>query len=221
MSLAAYGAGLLALGLLLSGSVASARADNNAYVDQDGRRIYVNVEDEELRAVVQKEGTAGGLRLMEQRRRSLAGIEEHIEAEASRHSIDPRLVRVLIEVESAWNHRARSRKGALGLMQLMPDTGARYGVRDFFNPKENVSGGVRYLRFLLDRFENNTELALAAYNAGENAVEAANGVPRYRETRQFLERLQGLYGRVGAGWVPGTRNIYRVVEQGQVIFTND
>ncbi len=139
-----------------------------------------------------------------------------------RYALDPELVRAVIEVESAWNPRARSRKGALGLMQLMPATGARYGVRDPFDPRENISGGTRHLRFLLNRFGGDRRLALAAYNAGENAVDANRGVPPYRETRLYLERVETIYGKLRAGRIPRIGRIYKLVDQnGRTVFVND
>ncbi|MFQ5723656.1 MAG: lytic transglycosylase domain-containing protein [Terriglobia bacterium] len=209
------------LALVLSAGLASARAEIIAYVDENGRRIYVNVEDEELRVAVERGGASAAQRLLERRRRSMPGIEQHIRQAARENSIDPLLIHAIIQVESAWNPRARSRKGALGLMQLMPATGARFGVRNFFDPKQNVTGGVRYLRFLLDRFDNNPELALAAYNAGENAVADAGGVPPYRETREYLERVNALY-EFSRSRVPGTGSIYLVAdENGRAIYRND
>lgn len=208
------------LGAVLGVGLGSARAEIIAYTDKSGRKIFVNVEDDELRAAVQSGGANAGLQLIERRRSSMPGIDAHIDAVARQHSVDARLVRAIIQVESAWNPAARSRKGALGLMQLMPETGAQLGVRNPLDPRQNINGGVRYLRTLLDRFENDLELALAAYNAGPSAVEAAGGVPRYRETRQYLERVQALYGRLRSR-VPDTR-IYRVADDsGRVIFMND
>lgn len=212
---------LTALGLLLGAGLGCARAEIIAYTDQSGRRIYVNVEDEELRRVTAQSGVQGARRLIERRRQALPGIDDHIDGVARAHSVDPRLVHAMIEVESAWNPRARSRKGAVGLMQLLPETAARYGVRDLLDPRENIVGGVRYLRFLLDRFEDDQRLALAAYNAGENAVEAANGVPPYRETREFLNRVQTIYGRIKTR-VEGTDRIYRVADDsGRIVFVNE
>ncbi len=209
------------LALVLSAGLASARAEIIAYVDENGRRIYVNVEDEELRVAVERGGVSAAQRLLERRRGSMPGIEQHIRQAAREHAVDPLLIHAIIQVESAWNPRARSRKGALGLMQLMPATGARFGVRDFFDPKQNVTGGVRYLRFLLDRFDNDPELALAGYNAGENAVAAAGGVPPYRETREYLKRVNALY-EFSRSHVPGTGSIYQVAdEHGRTIYIND
>lgn len=210
------------LGVTLSLAAQCARADIISYQDENGRRIFVNTADSELHQAAVRGGASKALKLMERRKRSLTGIERHIETEASQHGIDPELVHAVIEVESGWNHRAVSRKGAIGLMQLLPETGARFGVHDLVNPKENVSGGIRYLRFLLDRFQNNLELALAGYNAGENAVAAAGGVPPYRETRDYLERLRTLYRKLGKGHAHGAGSIYPVRgRDGRVVFVNE
>jgi soluble lytic murein transglycosylase-like protein len=110
------------------------------------------------------------------------------------HGIHPDLVYAVAAVESNFNPRAISAKGALGLMQLMPDTATRFGVADPLDPAENVLGGVRFLRYLLDRFGGDARLALAAYNAGENAVIATGAVPPYRETRSYVTKVLKLFG---------------------------
>lgn len=115
---------------------------------------------------------------------------EIIDTMASTHGVDPGLVRALIQVESAYHPRARSRKGAMGLMQLMPGTARQYAVKDPYDPKSNIEAGVKHLRTLLDRFE--IGLALAAYNAGEAAVLRFRGIPPYRETRDYVTRVLGL-----------------------------
>lgn len=112
-----------------------------------------------------------------------------IEAAARRSNIDPTFVSALIRAESNFEPRAVSRKGARGLMQLMPATARRLAVRHPFDPASNVEGGVRYLRELVDRFGNQPELVLAAYNAGEQAVETYGGVPPYRETVAYVSRI--------------------------------
>jgi len=112
-----------------------------------------------------------------------------IEAEARRYNVDASLVSAVIRAESASNPRSVSRKGARGLMQLMPSTARRLGVRRPFDPQSNVQGGVRYLRELVERFEGRPDLVLAAYNAGENAVESYGGVPPYRETVEYVRRI--------------------------------
>ena len=126
----------------------------------------------------------------------LPAPESHIDSTARRHGLDPLLVRALIRAESNFDPRAVSPKGAVGLMQLMPQTAQRYGVENRFDPVQNVEGGVRYLRDLIAMFEGNLTLALAAYNAGEGAVlKYGRRVPPYPESQQYVVRVRGFYDR--------------------------
>jgi soluble lytic murein transglycosylase-like protein len=121
-----------------------------------------------------------------------AEYEALIDRTAARHGVDAKLVRAIIQVESAYRAEARSRKGAIGLMQLMPDTARRFAVKDPYDAGANIEGGIKYLKFLLDRFE--VSLALAAYNAGEAAVEKFRGIPPYAETRNYVQAVLSLAG---------------------------
>ncbi|MBI3696303.1 MAG: lytic transglycosylase domain-containing protein [Acidobacteria bacterium] len=118
-----------------------------------------------------------------------------IEQVALHYQIHPSFVHAVIKAESNYNPRAISSKGALGLMQLMPYTARRFGVANVFNPVENLEGGVRYLRYLLDYYGGNARLSLAAYNAGEGAVDRFGGVPPYLETMRYVRRVNDLYRR--------------------------
>jgi soluble lytic murein transglycosylase-like protein len=122
-----------------------------------------------------------------------AAYQTIIDDASARHHVDARLVRAVIQVESAYKAEAKSRKGAMGLMQLMPDTARRFDVRDPYDPGANIEGGTKYLKWLLERFEE--PLAVAAYNAGEAAVERFRGVPPYAETRSYVEAVLKLAGR--------------------------
>lgn len=115
---------------------------------------------------------------------------ELIASMSEAHGVDPMLVRALIQVESGYRPKAKSPKGAMGLMQLMPSTAREYKVRNPYDPKANISAGVKHLKSLIDRW--GVELALAAYNAGEGAVMKFNGVPPYRETRTYVSRILSL-----------------------------
>jgi hypothetical protein len=118
-------------------------------------------------------------------------LEDIIEQHASANQLRPELVRAVIQTESAFDAHARSPKGAMGLMQLMPETAADYGVQNAYDPEENVRGGTAYLRDLIDRYEGSEELALAAYNAGPTAVDRyGQRVPPYRETQTYLKRVR-------------------------------
>jgi hypothetical protein len=112
---------------------------------------------------------------------------------AARHGVDARVVDAVIQVESAYHSRAVSPKGAQGLMQLMPATGRQYGVLDLFDPKANIEAGIQHLRKLLDRYD--LPLALAAYNAGEAAVDRFGGVPPFKETQNYVSRILSLLKR--------------------------
>lgn len=115
--------------------------------------------------------------------------ESEIAAATLQHGVDEALVRTIIHVESAYKVMAKSHMGARGLMQLMPPTAKRFGVVDSYDPRQNIQGGTRYLAFLLKRYKGNITLAAAAYNAGEGAVDRHGGVPPYRETRGYVEKV--------------------------------
>ena len=119
---------------------------------------------------------------------------EIIAAMSEAHGVDPLLVRALIQVESNYRPRARSHKGAMGLMQLMPATAREHKVRNPYDPKANISAGVKHLKGLIDRFDGALDMALAAYNAGEGAVKKFGGIPPYRETRNYVSRILSLAG---------------------------
>mgnify|MGYP000250608597 FL=1 len=121
--------------------------------------------------------------------------QQAIERIAAVHAVDPALVRAVIHAESAFNPQARSRVGAQGLMQLMPTTAEELGVVSPFNPEQNIDGGVRYLAMLLARYEGDTRLATAAYNAGPGAVERYSGIPPFAETQAYVRRVEILYRR--------------------------
>ncbi|UCF69607.1 MAG: lytic transglycosylase domain-containing protein [Acidobacteriota bacterium] len=147
-----------------------------------------------------------------------------IERVAARHGLDARLLAALVEVESARNPEAISRAGAVGLGQLMPGTARRFGVEDRADPEENLEGAGRYLAWLLERYDGSLEQALAAYNAGEGAVDRHGGVPPYPETRRFVAyvlRRAGLRGRLSgtAGDAPAEARLVRF-QDGSVMITN-
>lgn len=120
---------------------------------------------------------------------SLGELEGLIRQVSNRHSVDVALVKAVIHTESYFKVRAKSRVGASGLMQLMPKTARKYGVRDIYNPEENLEAGVKHLRYLLKKYKNNLKVALAAYNAGERAVHYYSGVPPYKETQNYVQKV--------------------------------
>jgi len=125
-------------------------------------------------------------------------IESHIREAASRYAVSEGLVIAVIEVESRFDARAVSHRGARGLMQLMPATAASLGVRDAFDPRDNIHGGVRHLRWLMDRFDHDLPVVLAAYNAGEGAVLKSGGRPPSRETREYVKQVMRRLNRYQA-----------------------
>jgi soluble lytic murein transglycosylase-like protein len=130
--------------------------------------------------------------------RTVGTLDGLIDTISTRHRVDPSLVRAVIQVESNFDRRAVSHKGARGLMQLIPATGKRFGVRDFFDPAQNIEGGVRYLRLLLDMFPGRLDLSLAAYNSGENRVARLGRIPRIPETQNYVRKVQAAYRKIHA-----------------------
>jgi len=206
-----------------------------AVVDDDGRRFFVNSDPS---AKVNLTSTKPRPNIYLPAESSFTGhsrpaveigrdgVEKIVREAADRHSVDPALVRAVIETESNWNPRAWSHKGAGGLMQLIPTTAQRYGASDVFNPQQNIDAGVKHLKWLLERYNGNLDLALAAYNAGEGAVDRAHGVPAFRETRNYVQKVQNAYFRPGSGRVAdayvNSRAIHKDVSpEGRIIFTNE
>ena len=130
-----------------------------------------------------------------------------VEAISRRNGVDPNLIDAMIRTESNYNPWAVSPKGALGLMQLIPETGRRYGVSNFFDPEQNIEGEVRYMKYLLDMFDGNVDLSLAAYNAGENLVARIQKIPPYPETRNYVRKIRAVYTKPKAPTPAITSNL--------------
>jgi len=179
-------------GLLLSIFLPlTAKADEIVVlVDDNGRKIYVNTEespgaeDWTRRLRADAGSTSGGIP---------ASIDQLVEQTANRYKVDPELVRAIIRVESDYDPKAVSNKGAMGLMQLIPATAQRFGVSNPFDPKQNLEGGVNYLKHLLDLFQGDLKLSLAAYNAGEHSVQRSGGIPAFPETQQYVRKVTDIY----------------------------
>jgi soluble lytic murein transglycosylase len=161
----------------------SARADIYKYVDADGVIHFTNTPTSSRYNLYLKERSPGSSS-------GDSSFRAIISRQAATFRLDEALVRAVIKAESGYNPRAVSKKGALGLMQLMPDTARLLKVRDPLDAEENIRGGSRYLRLMLDEFNGNLDLALAAYNAGPNAVRRHGGIPPYEETRIYVDRVK-------------------------------
>ncbi len=138
-----------------------------------------------------------------------------------KHGVDPSLVHAIVKVESDFNPFALSRKGAMGLMQLMPQTAVELNVKNSFSPHENIDGGVKYLRYLLDRYEGNLSLALAAYNSGETAVKRWGTIPPFRETQKYVQKILRLYNGRGKTFMPRYTIYIGYGEDGALLLTDN
>jgi soluble lytic murein transglycosylase-like protein len=148
-------------------------------------------------------------------------ISHLVEQTANRFQVDPQLVHAIIKVESEYDPKAVSRKGAMGLMQLVPETAQRLGVENPFNPKENIEGGVSYLKYLLNLYGGDLSLSLAAYNAGEGAVQRFGGIPSFGETKAYVRKVTNIYQSAPPGNQPQVSPIVRYVdERGVVHYSN-
>jgi soluble lytic murein transglycosylase-like protein len=188
---------------------AAARAQIYSWHDANGN-LVLSDRPKDPSARTFAVGHTGGFRTtMRGASRRSAPYDALIDEHSAVQDVDAGLVRAVIQAESAFNPHARSHKGAMGLMQLMPVTAAVYGVIDPYDPAENIRAGVAYLKSLLMRYSHNAELALAAYNAGPAAVERYGTVPPYRETRAYVARVRTASGN--ASGAPRTR-LYRSTE---------
>ena len=167
------------------------------YVDADGVRHFTDVPDNNryrLLVLSPNERTQSGDQYDAALLARATRYDSIIEKAAMSAAVEPNLLRAVIVVESGFNSQAVSKRGAIGLMQLMPATASRFGVSNPFDPRENVHAGARYLKFLIDRFGQDIRLALAAYNAGEEAVDRNGGqIPPFTETMAYVPRVLKIY----------------------------
>lgn len=190
----ALGALVLCLGL-----AAPVAAQVFVFEDDEGRLHFSDVPRHRGYRVLENSVEAARGRDLVARREVATGAWDGVIARASRaYGVSPGLVKAVVHVESLFDLYAVSHKGAQGLMQLMPHTARKLGVEDPFDPWQNVDAGTKFLRYLMRRFEGDTELALAAYNAGETVVQRFGGIPPYRETERYVRRVMSLARRYHA-----------------------
>jgi soluble lytic murein transglycosylase-like protein len=209
----------LCVALLLAGVASAAPASAQIYTwrDANGNLVLSNVRTESGAPAATKTYAVPRAETVRATRYVAADRGWQYDGLISEHSrlngVRSDLVRAVMQVESAFNPNAISPKGAMGLMQLMPATMRQYGVRNAFNPAENVRGGVAYLRDLLERYSNNEELALAAYNAGPGAVDRhGQAVPPYRETKAYVAKIDKMVGTGGKRVEQRPNQIYKVTQ---------
>ncbi len=191
-----------------------------AITKPDGRIVYINAD--------MPAEPADPWDFTEAPSPALLRIDSIVRRVAKRYQIDPKLVRAIIQAESDYDPKAVSSKGAMGLMQLIPSTAQRFGVGNPFDPKQNIEGGVSYLKYLLKLFGGNLPLSLAAYNAGENTVIRSGGIPAIPETEHYVKEVTHLYhspasdsAQVAGPPANGAAPIYQYVDSSGVIhFTN-
>src|SRR5882762_4612288 len=187
----------LLVAILLTASTAAAAPKIYTYLDAQGQRHYTDVPDNNryrLLVLSPHDRTASGDRYDFLLLAKATQYDSIIEQAAVAAALEPNLLRAVIVVESGFNSRAVSKRGAVGLMQLMPATASRYGVSNPYDARQNVHAGARYLKFLIDRFGHDIRLALAAYNAGEEAVDRNGGqIPPFTETMAYVPRVLKIY----------------------------
>jgi hypothetical protein len=203
--------------ILVFSSVAS--ADIYKYVDQSGIICYTDTPLDKKADRIHKDNTGSAQsQVQAPRNNSKRATDFHriVREKAVDYNLDPSLIKAVIQTESNWNDHAISSKGAIGLMQLMPSTANDLNVHNPFDPEENIEGGTKYLKYLLERFNGDLTLALAAYNAGPKTVEKFGCVPPISETRQYLPTADNSDGNDKKNEV-----IYKIVmDDGTVLFTN-
>jgi soluble lytic murein transglycosylase-like protein len=234
MSIQRITVAILAAGFLLALPRGSS-AQIASYVDDNGKRVFVNGDSptrhsrSTMGASAAAKAGAPAPPTPASRNADSADLrlERIVQEAAARHQVDPALVKAVIRTESGGNPTAISRKGAVGLMQLIPGTAQRFGVGNLFDPVQNVEAGTTYLRTLLDHYNGDLSKSLAAYNAGEHAVDLSGGVPWYPETRKYVRKVTDAYFRPDSGrdqalWSPPPPPVRQEMDsRGRVIFTNE
>ncbi len=199
----------------------------------DGEKVYTNLCDTKAKAVLINKSS---LKMNNNSLRNLPRelsifsreeLEKIVDEKAKIYGIDAKLIKEIIKEESNWNVNAISPKGAMGIMQLMPSTALLLGVKNPFDPKENIDGGIRYIKYLLEKFQGNINLALAAYNAGPNLVESLGRIPKIPETIQYVDNITKRYFGISSPYLESysyrkrTNPIKAIyMSDGTVLYTN-
>jgi len=219
---------LMAVVALAAASLAAAlpcRAQIASSVDEHGKLVFVNGDSPAAQGGSTMSGRPASSRPV-WAAEPPDRLKKIVEDVAARHKVDPALVNAVISTESGWNPQARSRKGAVGLMQLIPGTAQRFGAGNPYDPAQNVEAGTTYLKALLDRYDGDLTRSLAAYNAGEHIVDRSNGVPPIFETQRYVQKVTDAYFRPGSGrdpsfWMAKSPVRREVNANGRVVFTNE
>lgn len=194
--------------IFLSSVAASAFADIYKYIDENGVIHFTNTP-----------GVKGYKKVISEKSKPSEKDYDHIIHRMSdKYNIEPEVIKAVITAESNWNAKAVSEKGAMGLMQLMPSTARELQINNPFDPEQNIEGGTRYLRLLLNRFNGNLKFAVAAYNAGPSTVESEGGIPSFYETKKFLKKVLSTYKKED---YKKAARIYKVSnDNGTILYTN-
>ncbi|MCX7725038.1 MAG: lytic transglycosylase domain-containing protein, partial [Thermodesulfovibrio sp.] len=201
---------------------------NNVWADTicikiiDGEKVYTNLCEENTKKIsIQKSNRTQKSSYQSASLASRQELEKIVEEKSKFYGVDPKLIKEMIREESGWNPYAISPKGAMGIMQLMPQTAILMGVKNPFDPIENIDGGIRYMKYLLEKFNGNFKLALAAYNAGPNLVESLGRIPNILETQNYVKRISLRYaGESGQYKIKKMPIKAIIISDGTVIYTN-
>lgn len=208
-------------------------ADKLCLKEIDGEKVYTNLCERGSKSLPLKKSSSKGETKSKPQIPQIVStysreqLEKIVEEKAKIYGIDPKLIKEIIKEESNWNVYATSPKGAMGIMQLMPATALLMGVSNPYNPEENIDGGIRYMKYLLERFNGNLNLALAAYNAGPNLVESLGRIPNIAETQQYVARISMRYNGTAPAYLE-TASFKRksapikavILSDGTVLYTN-
>lgn len=190
--------------VLLSMMASPALADIFLYIDKEGVMHFTNVPTHYQYRVFLRERSGNSSNVRTSYKPDSNKYDRLIDTSSQKHGVDFALVKAIIRAESSFNPYAISTKGAEGLMQLMPETSMKMNVLNPFDPRENIEGGVKYVKYLLERFDHNLKLSLAAYNAGETVVTQNNGIPNYSETKNYVDEVLRYYKEYQSSSPKGT-----------------